>query len=54
MSLFGKIVKTAINVGVGLPVALVKDVVTMGNVTHTDEPCHTTQMLEQIKKEADE
>ena len=32
MSLFGKLVKTTINVGIGLPVAIVKDVLTLGGV----------------------
>lgn len=53
MSLFGKIVKTAINVGIGLPVAIVKDVVTMGNVGSNSGP-YTPRQLEKIKEEADE
>jgi len=52
MSLFGAIVKTVVNV-VTLPVAVVKDVVTLGNIASGDEP-YTIQKIEQIKKEANE
>ena len=54
MSLFGKIVKLTVNVTVGLPVAIIADIVTMGNVSNPTEPCHTAQALETIKREADE
>jgi hypothetical protein len=55
MSLFGKIVKTTINVGIGLPVAVVKDVFTLGGaITRPGYPCHTSEQLDLIKKEADE
>lgn len=53
MSLFGKIVKTVVNVAV-LPVAVVKDVVTLGGVCTGEEQPYTTQQLEKIKEEADE
>lgn len=52
MSLFGAIVKTVVNVAT-LPVAVVKDVVTLGNIASGDEP-YTVQKIEQIKKEANE
>lgn len=52
MSLFGAIVKTVVNI-VTLPVAVVKDVVTLGNIASGDEP-YTIQKIEQIKKEANE
>jgi hypothetical protein len=52
VSLFGAIVKTVVNV-VTLPVAVVKDVVTLGNIASGDEP-YTIQKIEQIKKEANE
>jgi hypothetical protein len=45
MGLFGKIVATAVNVAT-LPVAIAKDVVTLG------EKSYTTQKLQQIKEEA--
>ena len=54
MNIFGKLVKTTINVAVGLPVAVVADIFTLGNVTNIDEPCHTAKQLELIKKEASE
>lgn len=52
MSLFGKLVKTVVNVAT-LPVAVVKDVVTLGNVASGNDT-YTEQKLQQIKKEADE
>lgn len=52
MSLFGAIVKTVVNV-VTLPVAVVKDVVTLGNIASGDEP-YTIQKIQQIKEEANE
>ena len=52
MNLFGAIVKTVVNVAT-LPVAVVKDIVTLGNIASGDEP-YTVQKIEQIKKEASE
>jgi hypothetical protein len=52
VSLFGAIVKTVVNV-VTLPVAVVKDVVTLGNIASGDEP-YTIQKIQQIKEEANE
>lgn len=49
MGFFGKLVATAINVAT-LPVAIVKDTVTLGNVGN-GRP-YTVQKLEQIKEEA--
>lgn len=51
MSLFGKIVRTTINVAT-LPVAVVKDTFTLGNVG-CGRP-YTVQKLEQIKREAED
>lgn len=53
MTLFGRLVKTAINVAV-LPVEIVKDVVTLGGVATCQEKSYTMQQLEKIKEEADE
>lgn len=53
MSLFGKIVRTAVNVAT-LPVAVVKDVVTFGGMATDQRESYTTQKLEQIKDEADD
>ncbi len=50
MSLFGKIVATVVNVAT-LPVAVVKDVVTLGG-TMTDNRSAIIQKLQQIKDEA--
>lgn len=50
MSLFGKLVSTAINV-VTLPVAVAKDVVTLGNFG-SNRGSYTVQKLEQTKREA--
>lgn len=53
MGLFGALVRTAVNV-VSLPVAVVKDVATLGGVcTGEDEP-YTVQKLKQIKDEAED
>jgi hypothetical protein len=52
MSLFGKFVRTAINVAT-LPVAAVKDVVTLGGAGVRDES-YTAEKLEQIKEEAED
>jgi hypothetical protein len=49
MGLFGKLVATAVNVA-SLPVAVAKDVVTLGNVGN-GRP-FTEEKLEQIKREA--
>jgi len=52
MGLFGKMVATAINVAT-LPVAVVKDVFTLGNAANADsQRSYTAQKLEQIKDEA--
>lgn len=53
MSIFSTLVKTVVNVAT-LPVAVVKDVVTLGNVTNTTDGTYTEQKLEQIKREANE
>ncbi len=52
MKLFGQIVRTVVNV-VALPVEVVKDAVTLGNIASGDPP-YTVQRLEKLKKEADE
>lgn len=51
MGLFGKLVSTAVNV-VTLPVAVAKDVVTLGNVGDR-KGSFTGQKLQQIKDEAE-
>lgn len=53
MGLFGKIVKTAVNV-VTLPVAVAKDVVTLGGVSTRSGRSATIAKLQQIKDEADD
>lgn len=52
MSLFGKIVKTAVNVVV-LPIEIVKDVYTLGGIATSQEKPYTLQQLEKIKEEAE-
>ena len=52
MSLFGAIVRTVVNVAT-LPVAAVKDVVTLGGVATQQEESYTVQKLKQIKEEAE-
>lgn len=53
MSLFGAIVKTVINVAT-LPVAIAKDVITLGGAATEQDKSYTAQKIEQIKEEADE
>jgi hypothetical protein len=56
MSLFGKIVRTAVNVAT-LPVALVKDGVTLGNAANAgsrNSGTFTGKKLQQIKDEAED
>lgn len=52
MKLFGQIVRTVVNVVV-LPVAVVKDVVTLGGVA-TDHGSYTAEQLRKLKDEAAE
>lgn len=53
MSLFGKFVKTVVNV-VELPLEVVKDVYTLGGVATGREHSYTREQLEKIKEEADD
>jgi hypothetical protein len=51
MKLFGQLIRTAVNTAL-LPVAIIKDVVTLGNVT---EPKTYTEMaVKKLKDEAEE
>lgn len=52
MKLFGQLVRTVVNVAV-LPVAVVKDVVTLGGLL-TDERSATVKHVDRIKREAEE
>lgn len=51
MSLFGAIVRTVVNT-VALPVAVVKDVVTLGNVTNPQT--YTSKAIDTLKREAED
>lgn len=51
MSLFGKLVNTVVNVAT-LPVAIAKDVITLGGVGTDRRESYTEEKLEQIKREA--
>lgn len=51
MGLFGKLVATAINVAT-LPVAVAKDVVTMGGISTRSGKSAIVQKLQQIKDES--
>ncbi len=53
MSLFGKLVRTTINLAT-LPVAVVKDAVTLGGVASEQDKPYTIQKLDQIKREAED
>lgn len=52
MKLFGQLVRTVVNTAL-LPVAVVKDVVTLGNIASGDKP-YTAQQIEKLKEEAKE
>lgn len=52
MSLFGQLVRTAVNVAT-LPVAVVKDVATMGGIATGKRTPYTQEHLEKIKDEAE-
>lgn len=51
MGLFGKLVATAINVAT-LPVAVAKDVVTLGGVSTENGESYVVEKLKQIKEES--
>ena len=53
MKLFGQIVRTVVNTAL-LPVALAKDVITLGGVLTEDEKSAIRQALERLKDEASE
>jgi hypothetical protein len=52
MKLFTQIVKTVVNVAT-LPIAVTKDVFTLGRVATGEEESYTVQKLKQIKEEAE-
>jgi len=52
MKLFGQLIRTVVNVAT-LPVAVVKDVVTLGGAA-TDHGSYVAEALEQLKEEASE
>ena len=53
MKLFAQLVRTAVNV-VGLPVAVVKDVFTLGGVATENPTTYTVEQLQRLKDEAKE
>jgi hypothetical protein len=53
MKLFGQLVRTVVNTAV-LPVAVVKDLYTLGGVATGEDKPYTVQQLEKLKKEAEE
>ena len=53
MKLFGQFVRTIVNTAM-LPVAVVKDVATLGGVATDERKPYTVQALEQLKREAQE
>lgn len=53
MKLFGQLVRTVVNVA-QLPVAVIKDVVTLGGVISENGRTYTAKQLEKIKEEAQE
>jgi hypothetical protein len=53
MSLFGKVVRTLVNVA-ELPVAVAKDVITLGGASTGKPETYTRELVERIKDEAEE
>lgn len=53
MKLFGQLVRTVVNMAL-LPVAVAKDVFTLGGVATDEEKPYTVQQLEKLKQEAAE
>ena len=53
MSLFGKIVRTVVNVA-ALPVEVVKDVVTLGGISTEQPKPYTLQRIDTLKVEAED
>ena len=53
MKLFGQIIRTVVNV-VTLPVAVAKDVFTLGGIATDNGESYTIEKLRQIKDEAGE
>lgn len=53
MSLFGKLVRTTINVAT-LPVSIAKDVVTLGGIVTEQDKSYIEQKLQLIKDEAED
>jgi hypothetical protein len=53
MSLFGQIIRTVVNTVV-LPIAVVKDVVTIGGVVTGKSVSYTEEAIDTLKREAEE
>lgn len=53
MKLFGQIIRTAVN-GALLPVAIVKDVITLGLRSDDASVSRTSEALDRLKREASE
>ena len=53
MSLFGQLVRTVVNV-VTLPVAVARDVATLGGAIDNDGVPHTKEHLDRLKREAED
>jgi hypothetical protein len=53
MKIFGQVIRTVVNTAL-LPVALVKDVVTLGGVVDDHGESYTAEAVERLKQEARE
>ena len=53
MKLFGQIIRTVVNVAL-VPVAVARDVITLGGVADENGRPHTVDALEKLKDEATE
>jgi hypothetical protein len=52
MSLFGKLIKTGFNI-LELPLAVGKDVITLGGTSTEQKQTYTRQLVEKIKEDAE-
>lgn len=53
MSLFGALIRTVVNIAT-TPVAIVRDVVSLGGAIDNNGNSHTAQHLEKLKDEAED
>lgn len=53
MKLFGQLIRTGVNIAL-IPVALLKDVITLGGVSASRDESYTKELVRILKEEAEE